>query len=201
MSALSATAAHPQQALSPAASAAAAAAADAALDAELDTIFSLFARAGAGGGGAGGAPALGVAELARFLVALDTAGGAGGGAPGAPALAASALVARYDSRGAGALAPADFRVLCASEALPGLAGAPARGADAAAEELARVFSAADADGDGLLDRADVRRLLETDGAPATDREADEVLEQAGDDVGETTMTLAGFMELGRAQGW
>ena len=179
-----------------------AAAADARIDAQLDILFTLFAK-----DTSGGEAGMGVEELTNFLRALDSGAceregdgsGRGASAELASVLAAT-LVGRYDSRNIGLLTPADFRLLLASEGLPGIAGAPIDSADTAAAELARVFMANDLDGDGLLDRHDVRRMVESaDGRIVTDAEVDEILEQAGDDVGETHMTLGGFYELSKAQ--
>jgi hypothetical protein len=172
-----------------------------------ELIFHLFARRDE----ASGADVLGAEELSSFLRALDmgalgaaslisSEAVASAAAAGVPLLAAS-LVARYDSRACGALHLADFLVLLSAESLPGLAGAPSALGAASDAELARVFSAFDSDGEGLLNRHDVRRLIESDGLPATDREVDQVLEEAGDDIGETHMTLPDFISLQKAQGW
>ncbi len=175
-----------------------------------ELIFRLFSRRD----DASGADVLGAPELSSFLRALDmgalgaassaqsseAAVVASAAAAGVPLLAAS-LVARYDSRGCGALHLPDFLVLLSAEPLPGLAGAPSALGAASDAELARVFSASDSEGGGLLNRHDVRRLIESDGLPATDREVDQVLEEAGDDLGETHMTLPDFLNLQKAQGW
>ena len=177
---------------------------EAEVSAQLDVLYSLFAKNINGSGEDG----MGIAELTNFLRALDAGASesegshSGSGAPvEASALMAAMLVGRYDSRNVGSLTAADFRLLLSSEGLAGLAGASSSAADAMADELARVFTACDLDGDGLLDRHDVRRIIESDGSKVTDREVDEILEQTSDIVGESHMTLEGFYELSRTQGW
>ncbi len=172
------------------------------VNAQIGVIFNLFAKTIPPNSLEG----MGVQELTNFLLALDAgASETDVGVNSAPAelsaLMAATLIGRYDSRNIGSLNKADFHLLLSSEGLAGIAGAPASTSEAAAAELARIFAKNDLDGDGLLDRHDVRRMVETDGSRVTDREVDEILEQAGDDIGETHMTLEGFMELSKTQGW
>ena len=148
---------------------------------QLHAVFTLFARSQHGG-----AAALSAADLAAFLSAL-----AGGPYPGAPA-----LFARYAGAAGAPLPFAAFCQLVCSEPLPGLGGAPLEGASAVRQELARVFSAADADGDGVLQPHEVRALLEADGAgAATAAEVQAVLEEAGCGEGGRGVTLEAFLRL------
>ena len=145
---------------------------------QLHAVFTLFARSQHGGAAAMAAP-----ELAAFLAAL-----AGAPYPGAPA-----LFARYAGAAGAPLPFAAFCQLVCSEALPGLGGAPLEGASAVRQELARVFSAADGDGDGVLRAHAGRALLEADGAgAATAAEVEAVLEEAGSGAG---VTLEAFLRL------
>ena len=145
---------------------------------QLHSIFLLFARAPSGG-----APALGVNELGAFLAALQ----------GAPYPEAPALLARY-GEGRGAITFPSFVQLVCSEPLPGLGGAPVESASAVRQELVRVFSAADGDGDAALGAAEVRAVLEADGAPASEAEVQAVLEEAGAREGRG-VTLEQFLRL------
>jgi Ca2+-binding EF-hand superfamily protein len=147
---------------------------------QLHAVFSLFARQ------QGGAAAMGAPELGAFLAAL-----AGAPYPGAPA-----LLARYGGASGSLAFPAFCQLVC-SEALPGLGGAPLGGAAAVRQELARVFSAADADGDGALSAGEVRAVLEADGQRASEAEVRAVLEEAGAGGGSGGggITLERFLQL------
>lgn len=117
--------------------------------AALRRVYDLFACADA----ESGASSFPASSLLAFLRALD----GGGVGAGLAAATSAALFARYDSAGRGTLSFEAFSVLVASEPLPGLGGAPLVGA--LEVELARHFAAADVDGDGCLDAADVSRVV------------------------------------------
>ncbi len=142
---------------------------------QLHTIFLLFARPSA-------APCLGLAELSSFLCSLQ-----GSPYPGAPA-----LLARYGSNGAITF-PSFLQLVC-NEPLPGLGGSPLDSASAVRQELAAVFSAADADGDSQLSAAEVQALMQADGAPVSAAEVAAVMEEAGVPQGKG-MTLQQLIAL------
>ena len=81
-----------------------------------------------------------------------------------------------------------------NESLPGLSGSSWDVAGAVKEDLARVFSTADLDGDAVLSPTEVARLMETDGTPASSAEVEAVLEEAGVEKGRG-MTLQQFLSL------
>jgi hypothetical protein len=147
---------------------------------QLHAVFTLFAC-----GQRDGAAVMTAPELGAFLAALA----------GAPYAGAPALFARYAGAAGAPLPFAAFCQLVCSEALPGLGGAPQEGASAVRQELARVFSAADADGDGALRAHEVRAVLEADGSgAASEAEVQAVLEEAGGEGGRG-VTLEGFLRL------
>lgn len=126
-------------------------------------------------------------ELTLFLTALNK------NIP-APSLMCSQLLSRYSGQN-GTISYQSFFTMVCNETLPGLSGAPAQGAGAVQGELAQVFSLADLDGDAVLSYAEVKRLMELDGAPVSHAEVAAVMEEGGVSKGGRGLTLTQFLDL------
>ena len=140
---------------------------------QLRVVFNIFQRNGV----------LGATELNVFLAALN----------GTPSSLAPQLLQRYGGGGGQIDFPSFVQLVC-NEPLPGLAGSPVEGASAVKLELARVFSAADVDGDSMLGGEEVKALMEADGSPASAAEVEAVMEEVGVDKGRG-ITLEQFLKL------
>ncbi len=152
-----------------------------ALEHQLYVIWQCFSKP------IGGEQAMDHSQLSLFLAALNRNSTA-------PSLLCSQLFSRYSGSN-GTMSYQSFFTMVCNESLPGLGGAPAQGAGAVQGELANVFSLADLDGDAVLSHAEVKRLMELDGAPASQAEVAAVMEEGGVSKGGRGLTLSQFLDL------